>query len=148
MTSLVLERDHLARDLRNTDAESMISGFRRVLEGVCDGGVLLDDGLRIQEGSHGLKRILSNCESFDKKLFQDLLSPNAEELERFAEFISETTLAGQSVAPCLRLSMQSPGGRLGVDAYHVALPHLYGSEGMYHLLALKRDVEERAIPEA
>eukprot|EP00439_Symbiodinium_sp_Y106_P018422 s5428_g2.t1 len=36
----------------------------------------------------------------------------------------------------------------GVDAYHVALQHLFGCEGSYHLLAFKLDFESQAVPDA
>ncbi|CAE7487945.1 ISA3, partial [Symbiodinium necroappetens] len=49
---------------------------------------------------------------------------------------------------CLRVSLCSAAAtRVGVDVYHVALPCLYGSEEVYHLLALKEDAPQ-PIPEA
>ncbi|CAE7805731.1 unnamed protein product [Symbiodinium sp. CCMP2456] len=154
--SIVLERtlrDRLAAQFRNSDAESMISAFRQMLRGVCDGEVLLDDNLRIQEGAGCLNRLLSPSDCLDKKIFPDLLLQDSDELERFEKFISQPldlhSSAAQLPAPCLRLSLQSSNSqRAGVDVYHVALQHLFGCEGSYHLLGLKLDVESQAIPDA
>jgi len=154
--SVVLERtlrDRVAAQFKNADAESMISGFRQMLRGVCDGEVLLDDGFRIQEGASCLNRLLSSSECLDKTIFQDLLAQDSDELERFQKFISQPlnidNSAAQLPAQCLRLSLQSSASqRAGVDAYHVALQHLFGCEGSYHLLAFKLDFESQAVPDA
>ncbi|CAE7385496.1 klhl36 [Symbiodinium sp. CCMP2456] len=156
ISSVVLEqtlRDRLAAQFRNSDAESMISAFRQMLRAVCDGEVLLDDNLRIQEGAGCLNRLLSSSECLDKKIFPDLLLQDSEELERFQKFISQPLDLDSSPAglpaPCLRLSLQSSNSqRAGVDVYHVALQHLSGCDGSYHLLGLKLDVESQAIPDA
>ncbi|CAE6966023.1 unnamed protein product [Symbiodinium sp. CCMP2592] len=74
--SVVLERtlrDRLAAQIRNMDAESIIVAFRQMLRGVCDGEVLLDDGLRVQEGSNCLNQILFRNESLDKMVFRNIL---------------------------------------------------------------------------
>ncbi|CAE7193223.1 klhl36 [Symbiodinium sp. CCMP2592] len=149
--SVVLERtlrDRVAAQFKNADAESMISGFRQMLRGVCDGEVLLDGGFRIQEGTSCLNRLLCSSECLDKTIFQDLLVQDSDELERFRKFISQPpkvdNSAAQLPAQCLRLSLQCAASqRVGVDAYHVALQHLFGCEGSYHLLAFKLDVESQ-----
>ena len=74
--SVVLERtlrDRLAAQIRNMDSESIILAFRQMLRAVCDGEVLLDDGLCIQEGSNCLNRILFRKESLDKTAFRNIL---------------------------------------------------------------------------
>lgn len=154
--SVVLERtlrDRLAAQIRNMDSESIILAFRQMLRAVCDGEVLLDDGLCIQEGSNCLNRILFRKESLDKTAFRNILVQDSSELEAFDKFISQPLdagkTAGQLAAPCLRLSLQSAHAhRVGVDVYHVALQHLFGCEGSYHLLGLKLDVEMQSIPDA
>ena len=156
ISSVVLEqtlRDRLAAQFRNLDAESMISAFRQMLRAVCDGEVLLDDNLRIQEGAGCLNRLLSSSDCLDKKFFPDLLFQDSDELERFQKFILQPLDLDSSPArlpaPCLRLSLQSSDSqRAGVDVYHVTLQHLAGCEGSYHLLGLKLDVESQAIPDA
>eukprot|EP00439_Symbiodinium_sp_Y106_P012793 s1362_g1.t2 len=156
ITSVVLEqtlRDRLAAQFRNADAGSMIAAFRQMLRGVCDGEVLLDDNLRIQEGAGCLNRLLSRSDCLDKKIFPDLLVQDSNELERFQKFISPPPDLDSSPAhlptSCLRLSFQSANSqRAGVDVYHVALQHLFGCDGSYHLLGLKLDVESQAIPDA
>ena len=147
-------RDRLAAQFRNSDAESMISAFRQMLRAVCDGEVLLDDNLRIQEGAGCLNRLLSSSDCLDNKIFPDLLLQDSDELERFQKFISQpldfdSSPARLLPAPCLRLSLQTSNSqRAGVDVYHVSLQHLSGCDGSYHLLGFKLDVEAQAIPDA
>ncbi|CAE7774849.1 unnamed protein product [Symbiodinium microadriaticum] len=90
--SVVLERtlrDRLAAQIRNMDSESIILAFRQMLRAVCDGEVLLDDGLCIQEGSNCLNRILFRKESLDKTAFRNILVQDSSELEAFDKFISQ-----------------------------------------------------------
>lgn len=42
-------RSRTDASLENSDAESLVSGFRRVLRGVCDGEVLLDNRMEARK---------------------------------------------------------------------------------------------------
>ena len=155
-------RDNLAAEFRSADAEFMLSGFRRMLGGICDGEVLLDGELRIHGRSSCLNRLLSTSTDLDGTFFPDLLVDSAEERLRFDDFIrassqtSDLAVAATasrstslSTPPCLRISLQSKSAsRVGVDLFHVPLEHLYGSDGKYHLLAMKHDVEPEPVPDA
>ena len=143
-------RQRFEAQFRSSDAESITSGFRRMLRGICDGEVLLDGNWKVQ-GSNCLNRLLSTQDKLRGKDFQDLLMPEEDEQRRFKDFMASSTGHEQGLldlAPaCMRVSLvDSHQARIGVDVYHVALPHLYGSEEPYHLLAIKEDMEQ--LPEA
>ena len=71
--SLALEsflRAQFEAQLKFADAESITSGFRRMLRGVCDGELLLDENRRIKEHSAAVSQLL--CTPHLKgKSFQD-----------------------------------------------------------------------------
>ena len=110
-TSLVLEctlRDRLAAQFGTADAEHMTQSFGRMLRGVCDGELLLDDQLRIQGSGGGLRRILSTREDLSGVSFTKLLAQEGDELNRFEHFISRChghVLGGLCFA-CLGHSIQ------------------------------------------
>ncbi|CAE7674121.1 ISA3, partial [Symbiodinium pilosum] len=98
MASLVLEftlRQRLAAELQQSDAESMVSGFRAVLRGVCDGELLLDGKGRIQEGMGALQHLLSKTYDLKGTAFAELLVKDGEERGRFEDFISRRSDASQ-----------------------------------------------------
>ena len=140
-------RERLSAQFRHVDAESMISSFRTLLRGVCDAEILLDEQLRIHDAGAGLDRLLSTSGNWEGRDFEDILVQDANEKTRFHSFISTETHLGPGAPPCLRVSLQ-PHGRLGVDLFHAAVPHLHGCEGAYHLLAMKLDAECFMEPEA
>ena len=114
---------------------------------------LLDEQLCIQDDGAGLNRLLSINEGLQGKKFEDFLVHDEKEMDRFRSFISRwDELETESAAPpCLRVSLQSSSGRLGVDIFHVVVPH-NGCNGPCHLLAMKLDTECfaecYAVPEA
>ena len=140
-------RERLSAQFRHVDAESMISSFRTLLRGICDGEILLDENMRIQDGGTGLNRLLETSGSLEGREFEEVLVQDADEKDRFHNFISTGEPVVSGAPPCLRVSLR-PSGRLGVDLFHVAVPHLYGCKGAYHLLAMKLDAEYCAMPEA
>lgn len=149
--SFVLEyylRQRLEAQFKSADAESITSGFRQMLRGVCDGEVLLNGSLEINGSSRRLSCLLSTQEELEGRSFQSLLLQEEDEQRRFNEFISRPSGSSEGMPACLRVSLcNAAATRVGVDVYHVALPCLYGSEEVYHLLALKED-QPQAIPEA
>lgn len=152
--SIILEsslRGHFAAQLRSTDAEAMVSGFRRMLRGICDGEVLLDGSLCIKGHNTCLQRIMSRPVDANTH-FPDLLVDSKEEHRRLHDFIKTSSNVGEDTAgtpPCLRVSLQgSAQVSVGVDLFHVPLANLYGSESTYHLLAMRQDTEPEPIPDA
>ena len=152
--SLVLESclaQRLTAQFRSADAETITCGFRQVLRGICDGEVLLNGSLKIEGSSHCLNRLTATQEDLTNRCFQDLLVADEQEHIRFREFISRSQHLSDDTPACLRVSMASScAARIGVDMYHVALPHFRGSDEIYHLLALKEDAEVQAtsLPDA
>ena len=147
-------RDNYATRFRSEDAEAMIEAFRRMLRGICDGELLLDDALNIQGHSSCLNRLLLTSVDFRDKPFTELLVASEEEHTRFNNFIAASAKAipkpEASTPPCLRVSLQSKskGARVGVDLFHVSLSGLYGSDRPHHLLALRQDTEPEPVADA
>ena len=147
--SLFIDRTVRARiqaHLHAEDAETLVSSFRKLLRGVCDGEVLLDDRCRVKEESSCLKHLILTDVSLKGKAFEDLL---ADEQGRFREFITASTVtqAHPTHPVGLRVSLRDSAGiRVGADIYHVPVPG--HSHEPYHLLAFKEDSESRLQPDA
>lgn len=156
--SCVLElwvRARVVATLQTADAESLVSSFRRMLRGVCDGEVLLDHNFEICGESKCLQHLITTTVSMAGKSFDSLLFE--EERKRFAEFIqSSTESCGSSESRlkfwppvCLRMSFRGSAGiRVAADIYHVPVPGLHGSDKPLHLIAFKEDLELRAQTDA
>ena len=132
------------------DTECMVSSFRRMLRGVCDGEVMLNEDMEVCEDAVCLKHLLMTQGNFKGKGFQKLLVP--EESGRFQEFLKQSMADAQKAEeertmtpPCLRISLRGASDiRVGVDLWHVLMPGR--KDGMLHLLALREDSEARAAP--
>jgi len=125
------------------DSESMVSSFRKMLRGVCDGEVLLDSDFKISGKADCLKTILMTGHDFSGQDFEKLLVE--EERERFRTFMKEPLAI--STPSCLRVSLKRGRIRVGVDLFHVKVPHLFG-KAIHHLVALREDAESRLRQEA
>ena len=139
-------RARIQAHLQAEDAETLVSSFRKLLRGVCDGEVLLDDRCRVREESSCLKHLILTDVSLKGKAFEDLL---ADEQARFREFIAASTTTNEHpTSPVgLRVSLRDSAGiRVGADIYHVPVPG--HSHEPYHLLAFKEDPESRLPPDA
>eukprot|EP00438_Fugacium_kawagutii_P002692 Skav218901 [mRNA] locus=scaffold328:354613:355968:- [translate_table: standard] len=129
------------------DTESMVSGFRRMLRGVSDGEVLLNEAMNICDETDCLKHLLMTQSNFKGKPFERLVVP--EEIGRFREFLKQSEAESQkrekertTTPPCLRLSLRGASDlRVGVDVWHVLMP--CRQNGMRHLLALREDSEAK-----
>lgn len=141
MTVMARIRAHVQAE----DAETLVSSFRRLLRGVCDGEVLLDNHLRVAEESACLKNLVLTDVSLKGRFFEDLL---ADEQDRFQEFVAASIEAEPQTTPSgLRVSLRDSAGiRVGTDIYHVPVPG--HSHDAYHLLAFKEDPESRLQPDA
>ncbi|CAK9022810.1 unnamed protein product [Durusdinium trenchii] len=113
----LLLRGRLYALFETADAESLVSSFRRVLRGACDGEVLLDGQMNVAQESECLKHLILTNVSLKGRSFQHLLVD--EEQQRFHEFINTSTQAfgtpeskGSALPLCLRVSFRgSAGGR-------------------------------------
>lgn len=146
-------RSRIYAQLDTTDAESLVSSFRRVLKGACDGEVLLDSHMNVAQESECLKHLILTDVNLKGRSFKHLLAD--EEQDRFAEFIESSTQAfgmpeSADVAPpfCSRVAFRGSAG-IGVaaDIYHVPV-RLFGAKDPYHLIAFKEDPESRPFPQA
>ncbi|CAK9036085.1 Uncharacterized protein SCF082_LOCUS21578 [Durusdinium trenchii] len=128
------------------DTKSMLSSFRRMLRGVCDGEVLLDDEMKIQEDTGCLKHLLMHAGSFKGKDFEELLLPS--EVPQFRDFMNQSKRDAlqpeeqNGTPPCLRISLKGASTfRVGVDLWHVPMCR---KDGTLHVLALREDSDTRA----
>ena len=139
-------REGLAAQFRGADAESMVASFRRMLRGLSDAELLLDESLQVVDDDDLLRGLLARSETLVGQVFANLLIQDTEEQERFHNFINrsnQSTGTSQATMPqCLRVSLRtSRAQRAGADLFHVRIPHLYGCAGAYHLLAFKLDTD-------
>lgn len=89
-------------------------------------------------GSTRLKGFVDSCQPGTS--FADLL--DNKDWQKFLDFA--TASAGESLPPCMRVTLKSKHAEVGVDLFHVALPK-YGKAGNHHLLAIKEDPESRCF---
>ena len=130
------------------DTESMVSSFRRMLRGVSDGEVLLNEEMHVCEDADCLKHLLMTQSNFKGKHFERLLMP--EETCRFQDFLKQSMTEERKpdeqrtkTPPCLRISLRGASDiRVGVDLWHVLMPGR--KDGVLHLLVLREDSEANA----
>eukprot|EP00913_Durusdinium_trenchii_P031824 g29802.t2 len=124
--------------LETADAESMLSSFRRMLRGLCDGALLLDSGLRVQGSPACLKHLLMTTTNLNGKDFRSFIPED--EQQAFQHFLDASAENHQSsppdvAPPCLRVSLRGAMNcRTACDIFHVPMP-LVGDTS--HLLALR-----------
>ncbi len=126
------------------NSESMVMSFRQMLRGLCDGEVLLNSKLCIVGGC--LKTLLMTSEEFSSQSFEELLVE--EERPTFRHFMLDSAKEAPtgSAPTCVRVSLKRAGHRIGVDLFHVKMPHLLGEE-TFHLIALREDFDSKAALE-
>jgi len=148
---LIRSRIHALLDF--ADAETLVSSFQHVLRGICDGDILLTSDMTIHGPGDCLQNLLMNRANLNGKAFEMLLPPD--ERQRFADFIDVSTkaalepAAGVRATPptCLRISLCGASNtRVPADIFHVPVPHLFGAENPYHLLAISVDSDSRNPP--
>lgn len=137
--SCLLEISVRSRIAMLLDSESMVSSFRTMLRGVCDGEVLLDSNFNVSGKADCLKTLLMTRHDFNGQKFEQLLA--AEEQDPFHSFMSEPSHPDTAAPPCLRVSLTRGKVRVGVDLFHVKVPHLFGKA--HHLVAFREDSESR-----
>ncbi|CAE7400346.1 unnamed protein product [Symbiodinium sp. CCMP2592] len=143
---------------QSADANLSLEGFQRVLRGVCDADVLLDDSFHIVGDNTRLRRVLATPTDLQGVKFTDLLDEEGK--TRFKKFVRESCSTNQSpeereeqdkgcsIPPCLRVSLPSAYSRVGVDIFHVLVPRFLDAAGPLHLLAFTEDPDTRLQPEA
>lgn len=146
-------RARISAVITNHETASILAGFRRVLRGVADGDVLLDQDFNIVGSQNTLRRLVeSDMSDFSHSRdasFVELLS--AADRPKFLHFVSASASGdispsslprGLRVTLCGRASGDTGRRRreLSVDLFHVALPG-------YHLLAIKEDPESGSLLE-
>ena len=120
------------------DSESMVGSFRRMLRGVCDGELMLDESLQIVGKADSLTRLLMTHNISGD--FEQLLGEG--DRARFRHFISNVNQSpAQPTPPCLRVSLQLDEVQVSVDLFHVKVSPLLGEA--LHLLAFREDAESR-----
>lgn len=125
----------------------MITGFRRVIKGLCDGDLLLDSDFRVCGSATCLQRLLGTQAEFVGLPLCDWME--AESQQPFVDFIAASSAEGHdaSAPRCLRVAFKAgEGASVSVDLFHVAIPDLQVPGGKHHLLALAEDA--RPLPDA
>mmetsp|Transcript_61708 Transcript_61708/g.144483 ORF Transcript_61708/g.144483 Transcript_61708/m.144483 type:complete len:583 (-) Transcript_61708:51-1799(-) len=143
-------RDWIAVSFRSKDSDSLIHGFRRMLKGIADGELLLDNGFRICGSAVCLQRLLETGEDFAGRSLEDLID-GEEARTKFRRSLTPqnagSTQTLQTAPPCLRVPLKAPSGRVvSVDVCHVPLPNLYGTKTVHYLLSLTEDLDPRVPP--
>ncbi|CAJ1407184.1 unnamed protein product [Effrenium voratum] len=141
-------RSHLQALFDSADAEAMVSSFRRMLKGICDGVVLLDSSLKVHGKAESLQQLMCRSEDLNDMDFEKLLIED--EPQTFARFIASSSLKDLAAPACLRLSFRhglDPERRIPADIFHVPVPGLFGASA-FHLLAVQEDPEASPVAEA
>ena len=151
-------RTCIKASFQSADANLCLEGFQRVLRGVCDADVLLDDSFNFVGDNTRLRRVLATPTDLQGVKFTDLL--DQEGRTQFEKFVRMSCNAGKnpeereeqekncSIPPCLRISLPSAYSRVGVDIFHVLVPRFLDAAGPLHLLAITEDPDTRLQPDA
>eukprot|EP00435_Cladocopium_sp_Y103_P055974 s1442_g18.t1 len=127
---------------------SMVSGFRHVLRGVCDGDILLDSSYKILEDGTSLDRLLGHPKGTSTGTSLVNLF-TVDDCKRFVRFVTNSldSSAG-SVPRGFRVTMMGRQGRpVAMDLFHVPIRGHGFNKGCNHLLAIKQDADQ-VIPDA
>ncbi|CAJ1404278.1 unnamed protein product [Effrenium voratum] len=132
----------------SAEAGSMLTAFRRLLRGVCDGEVLLDSQMRIQGEPQCLKHMLMISTALHGKSFENFLGED--EKRNFAQLIASSGDESKeaSLPLCVRACLRGANDvKVRVDMFHVQVPQYWGAGDRYHLVALREDSETQ-VPDA
>lgn len=143
VTIILLEqvmRASIRASLESGDASSLVLGFRRLLRGVCDGDLLLDQDFVISDDASGLEHLLKIQKLKDKN-FLDLFLED-ESREAFRSFVD--TNSQQPMPRGLRVSLQGAYGPVSMDIFQTPIPALGPG---HRVLAIKGDLDV-PIPDA
>lgn len=144
-------RSNIAARQTSSDASSLLRGFRHILRGVCDGGLVLSrQSCLIVDGASSLECILeSEPKTLRETNFLDLFL-DLESRKRFLSFLTDEKLQGtqptEALPTGLRVSLQGARGPVSLDLFCTQV-----SPGDLCMLAIKQDPEQaqkRTPPEA
>lgn len=147
LAAVFMERSVRARilaDLASEDSSRLLSSFRCVLKGVCEGEVVLDSTCKFVGRTECLEQLLGLApEELSSKAFVDLLQ-DEDSHQKFSQFIAASEETA-SIPAGLRVSFQTAhGSPCSVDLFHVLVPNLFQEDGQaQHLIVLKEDAESR-----
>ena len=128
-------KSRIEAQIRHKDSDSLVSSFRRMLRGVCDGEVLLDSDLKVAVESEGLKHLLMADVPLQGRAFESW----TEDPIAFQDFLKRPAHRAPAGH---RMSLRGANGiRVSTDVFHVPVP--MGS-GEHHLLAFIEDNEAPA----
>lgn len=153
LAAVFMERSVRARilaDLASEDSSRLLSSFRCVLKGVCEGEVLLDSTCKFVGRTECLEQLLGLApEELTSRAFVDLLQ-DQDSHQKFSQFMAASAASDESASipaglRALRVSFQTAhGSPCSVDLFHVLVPNLFQEDGQaQHLIVLKEDAESR-----
>lgn len=131
--------------LETQDESSLVSGFRHVLRGVCDGDILLNSSYKILEDGSSLDRLLGHPKgTATGTSLVNLFT--VDDCKRFVQFIATSANNAPSMPRGFRVTMKGRQGPVAMDLFHVPIRG-QGFRGCNHLLAIKQDADQ-VIPDA
>ena len=139
----------IAAKLESGDAFSLLRGFRKVLRGVCDGDLVLDNEFQIVGDATSLEQLLKSERQLVGTNFLDLFL-DIEGRQCFKQFLNAESASKQmdkmdnrdafALPRGLRVSLQGAEGPISADVFCTRVPNGEGPD--YCLLALKEDPEQ------
>lgn len=139
----------IAAKLESGDAFSLLRGFRKVLRGVCDGDLVLDNEFQIVGDDTSLEQLLKSERQLVGTNFLDLFL-DIEGRQCFKQFLNAESASKQmdkmdnrdafALPRGLRVSLQGAEGPISADVFCTRVPNGEGPD--YCLLALKEDPEQ------
>eukprot|EP00435_Cladocopium_sp_Y103_P023595 s669_g5.t1 len=146
-----LAKLHIESRLESGDYSCRLTGFRSVLRGVSDGDILLDANKTLVEDTTSLERLLSTQKKLTGTNLLHLF-PGIDERNAFLQFLSasEAQPADWRTPSAFRVTLQGSLGPVSMDLFHVRVVNSSDSkeESFFHLLAIKQDADQMAIPDA
>ena len=135
-------RSNIAARQSSSDASSLLRGFRHILRGVCDGGLVLSrQSCTIVDGASSLECLLESTKTLQETNFLDLFL-DLESRKRFLNFLTNEVQGQPEALPTgLRVSLQGARGPVSLDLFCTQV-----SPGDLCMLAIKQDPEQAAAP--
>ena len=134
-------RSNIAARQSSSDASSLLRGFRHILRGVCDGGLVLSrQSCTIVDGASSLECLLESTKTLQETNFLDLFL-DVESRKRFLNFLTNESGQPEALPTGLRVSLQGARGPVSLDLFCTQV-----SPGDLCMLAIKQDPEQAAAP--
>mmetsp|Transcript_39010 Transcript_39010/g.48310 ORF Transcript_39010/g.48310 Transcript_39010/m.48310 type:complete len:304 (+) Transcript_39010:2-913(+) len=134
---------HIAVKLDSDETTSLLSAFRKVLRGACDGALVLDSrNCDIVGDASSLELLLKSDKKLAETNFLDFFL-DTESRQRFQEFLQSETASESAIPRCLRISLQGAEGPVSIDAFCSSCT---AAGQTCHLVALKADPDQFLAP--